>query len=459
MTAGPPQTASQGPDVVDHLLLVLYLLGIYLGVEVRLSATVPIPAVLSGAAGCALLIKHMTRLQERAIVGMLLVLLLYLGSILSASDYGFLGKRFTGLVQIVYSFAIGYGFFVTVMLYRRDRLARIFLSFCLIILVGCALENHLPAFRALSDAVRQNIYDSGVYVSDVRDLILYGRIRPKLFTSEPSAVTFGFLLFSFAWYVLATWRWKLAFYTAMYAAAFLLMRGPTLMLGMALVLPYEIFLAARRPSRGGRRYDPARIAAALSLAVVLAGMAAYLGATLYAGRLHDISSGNDPSFFSRVVGPEMVAVDTLQRYPIAGIGLTAEDFINDRVGQIYAQRSGLAGVWHFDSAKHALTNYFWSHWIYLGLVWGGVLVVGLSLYLHILGAPSLLFCWIVWAVFGQASGAYVSPKTWTVFYLAAAVALLHERDRQSWMALVPVDTYLSRRRGEPRMPALSDVRR
>src|SRR3546814_8265224 len=40
-----------------------------------------------------------------------------------------------------------------------------------------------------------------------------------------------------------------------------------------------------------------------------------------------------------------------------------------------------------------LTNFFWLHWIYLGLVWGTVIFVALSVWLRQLGAPSLAFCW------------------------------------------------------------------
>jgi hypothetical protein len=33
----------------------------------------------------------------------------------------------------------------------------------------------------------------------------------------------------------------------------------------------------------------------------------------------------------------------------------------------------------------------------------------------------------VWAIMGQASGAYVGPTCWAVLFLAGAVALLHQR--------------------------------
>src|SRR2546423_1727036 len=74
----------------------------------------------------------------------------------------------------------------------RGQRATILLSFCLCIIVGCAIEPW-AGLRPLSDKVRALVYDASVvYDSDRRDEILYGRVRPKLFTSEPSAVTFAY---------------------------------------------------------------------------------------------------------------------------------------------------------------------------------------------------------------------------------------------------------------------------
>ena len=56
-----------------------------------------------------------------------------------------------------------------------------------------------------------------------------------------------------------------------------------------------------------------------------------------------------------------------------------------------------------------MINYFWEHWIYLGLVWGLIMVGALTVWLRVLGVPSAAFCWMVWAILGQASGAYVGP--------------------------------------------------
>ena len=427
MTVGPNSDYRAAADRVDTVLVSLYLLGLYLGVEVRLTPGTPVPMVLSGLAGGLLLLKHMHRLRETQVALLLLIVLLYLGAILTAADPGHLGKRFTGLLQLSYGFIIGYGFFLTLMLFQPAALARIFGWFCAALIAGCCAEVFLDPFRVLSDTVRGVIFDFGVYIADQRDLELYGQIRPKLFTSEPSAVSFSFVLFAFCWYALSTWRWKLITYLGGFAAAFYLMRGPTLLLGLVLLAPYELLLAPRRNTAGGPGYDFGRGMLAVGLTAVLTAGAIVIAGSLFAQRLAEIQSGTDPSFFSRVVAPYLTAVEVIRERPIAGIGLTSESLIDGMVNQIYAQSPALVSQYSFTSAKYALTNYFWMHWIYNGAVWGLILLAAITIYVRSLGMPNLLFCWSVWAVLGQASGAYVSPKTWTVLYLACAISVLQRR--------------------------------
>ena len=57
-------------------------------------------------------------------------------------------------------------------------------------------------------------------------------------------------------------------------------------------------------------------------------------------------------------------------------------------------------------------------------MWGVLAIVAVSVWLRLLGVPSVLYCWAVWIILGQASGAYVGPKTWTVMLIAAAASIL-----------------------------------
>ena len=148
-------------------------------------------------------------------------------------------------IQLTYSLAIGYALFLTVKRAERRQIARLFLAFALLILVGCLLETY-GGLRPISDAVRAKLYQKGYYENDLRDLLFYNRVRPKFFASEPASVTFCYTLFSFIWLVSSQWRWKLPFYLVLVGVGLRAMPGPTLLLMLVLLLPYMLFLDSRR---------------------------------------------------------------------------------------------------------------------------------------------------------------------------------------------------------------------
>ena len=135
-----------------------------------------------------LLWRRRDQIKSGAFAGFLAVVLLYLFSIFVATDIRFLPRRTNGLIQL-YSLIIGYALFLTVTQASRRQIAGLFLSFALVILVGCLLDGY-AGLRPLSDAVRNVLYSQGIYENDMRDVLFYKRVRPKFFASEPSSVTF-----------------------------------------------------------------------------------------------------------------------------------------------------------------------------------------------------------------------------------------------------------------------------
>lgn len=432
---------------VDLVLLTIFFLGIYLGVSIPITETVPFPAAPSGAAGLVLLYRRRDSIVPLHLAALLGIIVLYIAASLSVDNLDYLGKRFTGLVQLSYSLVIGYAMFLTLLQASRGQLSGLFIGFTLVILVGSLLESY-AGLDAASDAVRRAIYESGIYDADRRDEILYGRVRPKLFTSEPSAVTFGYTLFAFAWFVISQRRGKIFIYLALLGAGLLAMPGPTLLLSLLLVVPYYFFVLPATPPIG-------QFGSSYRLAIVVVGGAillifAVLGSTVYAERFSQISAGNDPSFFYRVIGPALVAFEVMRIHPWAGAGLTGEMSIADLVINVFVQSPHFSAGWRITRIADVLTNYFWLHWIYLGLVWGGIVLAALSMWLRTLGVPSVLFCWATWLIFGQASGAYVSPKTWVVLLLAAALSVVHQRVAApvaGWQPVGPPPAPLRRLRG------------
>jgi hypothetical protein len=113
-----------------------------------------------------------------------------------------------------------------------------------------------------------------------------------------------------------------------------------------------------------------------------------------------------------------------KHHPWAGAGLTGEPYIADRVLEVFVNSPSFSSAWPISKVADVLTNFFWLHWIYLGAVWGVVLIAAITFWLRSLGAASVLYCWAIWAILGQASGSYVGPKTWTVLLIGAATSML-----------------------------------
>lgn len=368
---------------------------------------------------------------------LLCVVLLYLCSILAATDLSFLGRRFNGLVQLIYSVVIGYGLFLTLATASRRQLAALFLAFSLVILIGCLLEDY-GGLRSISDAVRQKLYSSGIYDSDYRDELLYGRVRPKFFASEPASVTFTYSLFSFIWVVTSQWRLKLPIYAALIGLGTFAMPGPTLLLMVLLILPYALFVAGRKPGSNGSRLDLAHLLKVACLAAILIGAFAVMANSIFAERLKDITAGNDASFFYRVRGPALAARYVIAHFPIAGAGLTGEPYIERDIADEYLRSPAYSRDWPIVSpATELVINFFFLHWIYLGLVWGSIMAAAVTVWLRAIGVPSAAFCWLVWAILGQASGAYVGPLAWAVLYLAGAAAQVHQQGEPAPLPLRP----------------------
>ena len=90
-------------DFIDQVLVVIFLLGLYLGVSLAVSEKVPLTCAPSGFAGIIMLWRRRDQIVPKHLAGLLLVVTVYLFSVLAASDYSFLGKRFTGLLQLTLS--------------------------------------------------------------------------------------------------------------------------------------------------------------------------------------------------------------------------------------------------------------------------------------------------------------------------------------------------------------------
>ena len=119
--AVPPVYATRRLDFLDCSLITLFLLGLYLGVALPVTSKIPLTCAPSGFAGLIMLWRRRDQIHPRHLAGLLAVVVVYLCSILAASNYEFLSKRFTGLLQLTYSLVIAYAIFLTLVHGERRR--------------------------------------------------------------------------------------------------------------------------------------------------------------------------------------------------------------------------------------------------------------------------------------------------------------------------------------------------
>src|SRR3546814_19957920 len=102
------------------------------------------------------------------------------------------------------------------------------------------------------------------------------------------------------------------------------MGGPTLILGLTLLVPYEIFLAPRRETPRGSRYNLERGTLPIVAAGLLTIVALAVDLNFYDERIQEIRQGTAPRFFSRTPAPFLAAVRVVRRPPIPGTRNTRE---------------------------------------------------------------------------------------------------------------------------------------
>ncbi len=224
--------AAPGKSPVGAALVFLYLVGIYTHVTVFVAPGVPWPAAAAGLAGTLLFIKNASRIQIRHVAPIFLLVLIGLFSILFAPDsMSLLGERAQSLLLLTYSLVVGYGLYLELVQWRRGKVARLFFVVSTLILIGCALEN-FTAFGVISDSFRRAVFpEEFLYVANVRDQTLFGMVRPKLFTAEPSFVAIFFVLSITVWLVLSASPIRFVWYFLFLAMGLFLIRSPVLLIG------------------------------------------------------------------------------------------------------------------------------------------------------------------------------------------------------------------------------------
>ncbi len=334
----------------------------------------------------------------------------------------------TSYLVFLVSLPMAIGVMAGLRLLVPESLASAALAAAVLILTGVAAE-HFAGLSAVSEPVRAALFANEIiYAEDFRDQLIYGAVRAKLFTSEPSHVAKAFVLALMAWYAVSTGFCRIPVLYGLLAAGVLLVKSP----GIMMVLPaiWACDLCRRRGSGGLGLFVLGGVLAAIA--------AALAGQALFPDRFAHITSGRDSSFIIRASLPWEILAQVWAKHPMFGLGFGAKES-----GIPYAISAGgaLSRDLNFLLGTNAPLG---NNDLFIGMIQLGL--VG-----SVLFAAALLWFWrfscgAYWPFAAAALGGYLTliggindPRFWGGFALitaaGAAAARLDETRRDGRPAL------------------------
>lgn len=416
--------ASQG---LLKAILVVFLIALYTAVSLPVSVKgtqVLIPSVF-----ILLIVVPVVflALGARVYVNDLIFIVVMTGllfmSIVLSPGLEFAGEKLLGLLQTATSLVVG------VLLVRlldrvgRRGVARVLFFFVVAFAVGTTLEV-VGLLRPTSDAFREIAYGQSnyfVYDAAARDAEITGFERANFFTSEPSVLAKGFLVFVNSWLLLVQPRKNLLVALLLTGVLFVCTGSPVLVVSAII----SVAIAVRAERRLGRALPILALVGILTVMLLVLqpgpveGMIDRFRYAATLGSNGDLLVQN--SIGLRLILPAITLVDVWSNSPLFGVGISGKEvaasFSSLRIFSPGALRYG---------SDLGFGNNFMALFTYFGLVGSTVFVFVLAWYFRRLGVRSLRLLFFVLAAFSLTGGGLEEARFWGYVFLI--VWAVRERD-------------------------------
>ncbi|MBX7435315.1 hypothetical protein JDV09_24905 [Mycobacterium sp. Y57] len=345
-------------------------------------------------AGAMFLVPHMVPHMRSLFWLGWLVFFLTVSLVAGGSGAVLFEKRLTSWLQIIV--ALGCAHIVLCAIVYPKTVRKTLFLWLMFIVVGMILETIFSPIRELSDAFRHVVFlKELLYVDDVRDLNIYGFVRPKLFTAEPSHVASGFVIFGAGWYVLSSLRRRFILMLICTILAILFLGSPFVLLA----LPLAWFL--------DRMASGHAVFGLVAAGVPLLGIVALI-LMRFSTRFADILSGKDTSFFVRFLGPYEVALKSIEQYPLFGVGIGAKPALDRHIDIVY---SSFGSSWVDDHRLYLLNNAFANSLSFFGLAGAAIFFFLIARWAKGFGIRALVSLLVILLLF-QLDGGLETLRMW-----------------------------------------------
>jgi hypothetical protein len=271
-------------------------------------------------------LRNISKTDELFLPKIAFVLIL---SIAFSPGYIYVTEKFLSFAQIFLALAVTAMTVRLMQQLRREVLERALLVLWCLLVVGSVLEV-AGLIRELSDAFREWAFGGmyTLYDGDARDINFVGWARPKLFATEPSAVSKMFIVSINSWLLIRVTQKKAAVVSGATAVMFLIMGSPMFVVSAAITLAILIW-----DQRASIRTKVATVLAALIVSVLF--LAFFGGSVLSTvserlDRIGTTTSSGEIEHRSenvRAVIPWINLVNTWSRWPLFGAGIGGKEVV------------------------------------------------------------------------------------------------------------------------------------
>lgn len=410
-------------DDINVFLILVSLIGTYMQFHLYVGERIAFPFLFPNLIGIAAFIYYALKRQFLpALTAVILLVLFALVAVMMAAFDGYLGGALSKYSQLLLSIFAGYGLCWLILQIPRERLRKLLARLAWVILIVAFAETYLGFYEVMTqiNTVLYSWRPQGFYTSVERDIALWNRVRPLVFSTEPSLVgIWGSVLMVGATILSPSDHWKRYLVLIAYVGVLLFIaRSISVIPILVTYLGATMFYKRNSQSK--------QIMLFYGL-IAVAWILSFTSALMLIGRFLQ-----DTSFFVRFTVPYLTTLQALDRSLFFGLGLGNDDLFEVIVFDVWAQAGMLvrSAVYVEQYGLNGmLTNSFFSIWINLGMV-GGVsfLAVVFGFVRQIGRFPAMM---VLTTTFGtwMTVGGFVDMRTWFFLYFFIACAMSVERDK------------------------------
>jgi hypothetical protein len=334
-----------------------------------------------------------------------------IGIIFAPASQKYFFEHLKGLIQLIYSTGLCLFFFLNIRQWSKKSISRLFSLFIIFILLGSFLELYTN-LKIVSDNFRHAVFPGNLYETDIRDMFLYRHIRPKLFTSEPSHVAKFFVLATSIWYATSTFMRKRISIILIMVLGSMLIRSPITLVLFIFVSSFEIMVHSNQEIGFSNMFNRLILRNRLFFILFASTLIAVLFIILnQSKRIELVVEQRDQSFICRVIGPVLIAKNTVTRYPFFGIGITGKEAMADIIFDSYIDLGVRNNI-----SVHSNYNFVSLFFCYYGLLGSFTFIVLLLCLMRSIEVNHKKFVFIMIIVFGFTMGAFVGLRTWMFIF-------------------------------------------